>query len=96
MLAASRLAFDPLIPWIVLWVLTGGAVVLALTVTGVQTASTLDLAPGLFLIGAGAGMSMGQLFEFILAGSGKHIDAPVETVPGPQTDVHLSIDNSII
>jgi EmrB/QacA subfamily drug resistance transporter len=45
-----------------------GAVVLALTVTGARTASTLDLAPGLFLIGAGAGMSMGQLFEFILAG----------------------------
>jgi EmrB/QacA subfamily drug resistance transporter len=47
-----------------------GAVVLALTVTGAHTASTLDLAPGLFLIGAGAGMSMGQLFEFILAGVG--------------------------
>jgi predicted MFS family arabinose efflux permease len=47
-----------------------GTVVLALTVTGAQTASTLDLAPGLFLIGAGAGMSMGQLFEFILAGVG--------------------------
>jgi EmrB/QacA subfamily drug resistance transporter len=45
-----------------------GTVVLALTVTGAQTASTLDLAPGLFLIGAGAGMSMGQLFDFILAG----------------------------
>jgi EmrB/QacA subfamily drug resistance transporter len=47
-----------------------GAVVLALTVTGAQTASTLDLAPGLFLIGAGAGVSMGQLFEFILASVG--------------------------
>jgi len=45
-----------------------GAVVLALTVTGVNTASTLDLSPGLFLIGAGAGLSMGQLFDFILAG----------------------------
>jgi EmrB/QacA subfamily drug resistance transporter len=47
-----------------------GTVVLALSVTGDRTASTLDLAPGLFLIGAGAGMSMGQLFDFILAGVG--------------------------
>ena len=45
-----------------------GTVVLALTVTGARIASTLDLAPGLFLIGLGAGASMGQLFEFILAG----------------------------
>jgi EmrB/QacA subfamily drug resistance transporter len=45
-----------------------GTVVLALTVTGARTASTLDLAPGLFLIGAGAGASIGQLFDFILAG----------------------------
>jgi EmrB/QacA subfamily drug resistance transporter len=47
-----------------------GTAVLAMTVSGARTASTLDLAPGLFLIGAGAGMSMGQLFEFILAGVG--------------------------
>jgi|SRR6266511_123607 hypothetical protein len=47
-----------------------GAVILALTVTGAHTASTLDLAPGLFLFGAGAGMAMGQLFDFILAGVG--------------------------
>jgi EmrB/QacA subfamily drug resistance transporter len=45
-----------------------GAVVLAMTVTGAHTASTPDLAPGLFLFGAGAGMAMGQLFDFILAG----------------------------
>jgi predicted MFS family arabinose efflux permease len=45
-----------------------GTVALALTVTGVRTASTLDLAPGLFLIGFGAGASIGQLFDFILAG----------------------------
>jgi EmrB/QacA subfamily drug resistance transporter len=45
-----------------------GAVALALTITGAHTASTLDLAPGLALIGLGAGMSMGQLFDFILAG----------------------------
>ena len=37
-------------------VVGAGAVVLALTVTGAHTASTLDLAPALFLIGAGAGM----------------------------------------
>jgi MFS family permease len=49
-------------------VVAAGAVVLAATVTGARTASTLDLAPGLFLIGAGAGMSLGQLFDFILAG----------------------------
>ena len=47
-----------------------GTVVLALTVTGARTASTLDLTPGLFLIGLGAGASMGQLFDFILAGVG--------------------------
>ena len=45
-----------------------GTVVLALTVTEAGTASTLDLAPGLFLIGLGAGASLGQLFDFILAG----------------------------
>jgi predicted MFS family arabinose efflux permease len=45
-----------------------GTVALALSVTGARTASTLDLAPGLFLIGFGAGASIGQLFDFILAG----------------------------
>jgi EmrB/QacA subfamily drug resistance transporter len=49
-------------------VVAAGTVVLALTVTGAHSASTLDLAPGLFLIGLGAGASMGQLFDFILAG----------------------------
>ncbi|MGD0199107.1 MAG: MFS transporter [Solirubrobacteraceae bacterium] len=47
-----------------------GAVALALSVTGAHTASTLDLAPGLLLFGAGAGMAMGQLFDFVLAGVG--------------------------
>ena len=51
-------------------IVAAGTVVLALTVTGARTASTLDLAPGLFLIGVGAGASMGQLFDFILAGVG--------------------------
>ena len=49
-------------------IVAAGTVVLALTVTGARTASTLDLAPGLFLIGLGAGASIGQLFDFILAG----------------------------
>ena len=51
-------------------IVAAGTVVLALTVTGARTASTLDLAPGLFLIGLGAGSSIGQLFDFILAGVG--------------------------
>jgi EmrB/QacA subfamily drug resistance transporter len=53
-------------------VVVAGTVVLALTVTGTGTGtvSTLDLAPGLFLIGLGAGSSIGQLFDFILAGVG--------------------------
>jgi EmrB/QacA subfamily drug resistance transporter len=51
-------------------IVAAGTVVLAITVTGAQTASTLDLAPGLFLIGVGAGSSIGQLFDFILAGVG--------------------------
>jgi EmrB/QacA subfamily drug resistance transporter len=51
-------------------IVAAGTVVLALTVTHAHTASTLDLAPGLFLIGFGAGSSIGQLFDFILAGVG--------------------------
>ena len=49
-------------------IVAAGTVVLALTVTGARSVSTLDLAPGLFLIGLGAGSSIGQLFDFILAG----------------------------
>jgi MFS family permease len=49
-------------------IVAAGTVVLALIVTGARTASMLDLAPGLFLIGFGAGASIGQLFDFILAG----------------------------
>jgi EmrB/QacA subfamily drug resistance transporter len=51
-------------------VVAAGTIVLALTVTGAHSVSTLDLAPGLFLIGLGAGGSIGQLFDFILAGVG--------------------------
>ena len=51
-------------------IVAAGAVVLAMSVTGTRTTSTLDLAPGLFLFGLGAGLSIGQLFDFILAGVG--------------------------
>ncbi len=51
-------------------IVAAGAVLLAMTETGAQTASTWDLAPSLFLIGLGAGSSLGQLFDFILAGVG--------------------------
>ena len=47
-----------------------GTVVLAVTVSGTVTVSTMALAPGLLLIGLGAGASAGQLFEFIIAGVG--------------------------
>jgi MFS family permease len=43
-----------------------GAVVLALVLTGAPTASSWDLVPGLFFIGAGVGTTLGQLFRFIL------------------------------
>jgi EmrB/QacA subfamily drug resistance transporter len=46
--------------------IAAGAVVLALILTDSHTASTWDLVPGLVLIGAGAGASIGQLFRFIL------------------------------
>jgi MFS family permease len=43
-----------------------GTAVLALVLMGTRTASTWDLVPGLFFIGAGIGASIGQLFQFIL------------------------------
>ncbi len=49
-------------------VLAAGAVALALTVSGTDHASTWDLAPALLVIGVGAGMSFGQLLDFVLAG----------------------------
>jgi EmrB/QacA subfamily drug resistance transporter len=49
-------------------VVAAGAVTLALTMAGHQAASSWDLAPSLFMIGFGAGASIGQLFDFILAG----------------------------
>jgi EmrB/QacA subfamily drug resistance transporter len=50
-----------------LLVIAAGAVALALTLTGASSASSWDLLPGVFLIGAGAGATIGQLFQFILA-----------------------------
>lgn len=47
--------------------IAAGAVLLALVTAGAQSATTWDLVPGLFLVGAGAGASIGQLFQFILA-----------------------------
>src|SRR3984957_19721446 len=49
-------------------IVAAGTVALALTVTGAQDVSTWDLAPSLFMIGLGAGASLGQLFDFVLAG----------------------------
>lgn len=48
-------------------VIAAGAATLALVLTGAESATTWDLVPGLFLVGAGAGASIGQLFQFILA-----------------------------
>jgi MFS family permease len=46
--------------------IAAGAAGLALILTGAHTASSWDLVPGLFFIGAGVGASIGQLFRFIL------------------------------
>jgi len=43
-----------------------GAAALALTLTDARAASMWELVPGLFLMGAGVGASIGQLFRFIL------------------------------
>lgn len=45
-----------------------GAIALALTASGAHSISSWELAPGLFVIGLGAGFAFGQLFHFILAG----------------------------
>jgi MFS family permease len=46
--------------------IAAGTAGLALVLMGARTASTWDLVPGLFFIGAGVGASIGQLFQFIL------------------------------
>jgi EmrB/QacA subfamily drug resistance transporter len=45
-----------------------GTIAMALTVSGAHSVSSWELAPGLFVIGLGAGFSFGQLFDFVLAG----------------------------
>ena len=44
-----------------------GAAALGLMLTGAHSASTWDLVPGLLLVGAGVGATLGQLFQFILS-----------------------------
>jgi hypothetical protein len=46
--------------------IAAGAVDLALVLAGAHAATSWDLLPGLLLIGAGAGASIGQLFQFVL------------------------------
>jgi predicted MFS family arabinose efflux permease len=46
--------------------IAAGAACLALVLSSTVAASTWNLVPGLFLIGAGAGAAIGQLFRFIL------------------------------
>jgi EmrB/QacA subfamily drug resistance transporter len=46
--------------------IAAGTAGLALTLVGARTASSWDLVPGLFFIGAGVGATIGQLFQFIL------------------------------
>jgi MFS family permease len=46
--------------------IAAGAAALALSLSSAHAASTWDLVPGLLLIGAGVGASIGQLFRFIL------------------------------
>ena len=47
--------------------IAAGTTVLALTLTGTSSASTLDLVPGLLLVGAGVGTVLGQIIQFVLA-----------------------------
>jgi MFS family permease len=47
--------------------IAAGTTALALMLTGVHSASTWDLVPGLLLVGVGVGIVLGQLIQFILA-----------------------------
>jgi predicted MFS family arabinose efflux permease len=51
-------------------VVAAGTVGLALTVSGADSVSAWEMAPSLVVIGIGFGASIGQLFDFILAGVG--------------------------
>src|SRR5208282_4261600 len=46
--------------------IAAGTTTLALMLTGLHNASTWDLVPGLLLVGAGVGIVLGQLIQFIL------------------------------
>jgi MFS family permease len=46
--------------------IAAGTAALAVILIGARTASTWDLVPGLVVIGAGVGATIGQLFQFIL------------------------------
>jgi EmrB/QacA subfamily drug resistance transporter len=48
--------------------IAAGTAAIALTLAGAHSASTWDLVPGLFFVGAGLGASFSQLFGFILGG----------------------------
>ena len=52
--------------------LAAGAATLALATNGRAHATSWDLLPGLFLVGIGAGATIGQLFRFILTSVGMH------------------------
>jgi MFS family permease len=52
--------------------IAAGTTALALMLTGVHSASTWDLVPGLLLVGAGVGIVLGQLIQFILAAVSMH------------------------
>jgi EmrB/QacA subfamily drug resistance transporter len=47
--------------------IAAGTAGLALILTGADSVSAWDLVPGLFLVGAGLGASLGQLFRFVLS-----------------------------
>ena len=64
LMAVSRLGRHLLHIGILL--IAAGTAELGLILTGARTASSWDLVPSLFLIGAGVGASIGQLFRFIL------------------------------
>jgi predicted MFS family arabinose efflux permease len=46
--------------------IAAGTIGLALILAGTRAASSWDLVPGIFLVGVGAGASIGQLFQFVL------------------------------
>ncbi len=49
-----------------------GAIVMAVALSGTQSASTWDLAPGLLFVGAGVGTVLGQIIQFVIAAVSMH------------------------